>query len=163
MSSSSRSTSAVKANISVLVGSGDKIGAFTLPFVIVGVILNVLYPALFSVGGPSAALRIVSVVILAAGVTVWAWSVYLILTKVPRGELITNGPYALVKHPLYTGVALLVLPWVGFLLNTWLGAAIGVVLYIGSRMFAPAEEAALAKEFGPAWEEYRGTVKMPWL
>ena len=29
------------------------------------------------------------------------------------------------KHPLYTIVALLVLPWIGFLLNTWLGALIG--------------------------------------
>jgi protein-S-isoprenylcysteine O-methyltransferase Ste14 len=155
--------SAVKTNISALVGSGDKIGAFTLPFVIVGVILNALYPSLFSVGGPSPALRVVSVVILAAGVTVWAWSGYLILTKVPRGELITNGPYALVKHPLYTGVALLVLPWLGFLFNTWLGAAIGIVLYIGSRMFAPAEEASLAKTFGPAWAEYCSKVRVSWL
>jgi protein-S-isoprenylcysteine O-methyltransferase Ste14 len=48
------------------------------------------------------------------------------LRKVPRRELITNGPYAIVKHPLYTGVALLVLPWIGFISNTWLGAVIGV-------------------------------------
>jgi protein-S-isoprenylcysteine O-methyltransferase Ste14 len=33
-----------------------------------------------------------------------------------------------VKHPLYTGVAFLVLPWLGFLFNSWLGAAIGVIL-----------------------------------
>jgi hypothetical protein len=49
----------------------------------------------------------------AAGVTVWAWSAMLIVTKVPRKELITEGPYSLVRHPLYTGVALLVLPWAG--------------------------------------------------
>ena len=72
----------------------------------------------------------------------WIWSVVLILTRVPRGELITSGPYALVKHPLYTAVAVLVLPWIGFLFNTWLGALIGVALYIGSRIFAPAEEAS---------------------
>jgi protein-S-isoprenylcysteine O-methyltransferase Ste14 len=89
--------------------------------------------------------------------------VALILRKVPRGELITNGPYAIVKHPLYTGVALLVLPWVGFLFNTWLGAVIGIILYIGSRIFAPAEEAALSKTFGVAWDEYCNTVKIPWL
>lgn len=35
------------------------------------------------------------------------------------------------KHPLYTAVALLVLPWLGFLLNTWLGALVGVVPYNG--------------------------------
>mgnify|MGYP001143691888 FL=1 len=87
----------------------------------------------------------------------------LILIKVPRGELITGGPYALVKHPLYTGVALLVLPWLGFLLDTWLGAAVGLVLYLASRRFACAEEEALAKTFGPAWDDYRKRVKLPWL
>lgn len=51
-----------------------------------------------------------------------SWPVYLILTKMPRRDLITTGPYALVQHPLYTGVALLVLPCVGFLCNSWLGA-----------------------------------------
>ena len=58
----------------------------------------------------------------------------LILTNVPKGELITGGPYAIVKHPLYTAVALLVIPWIGFLSNTWLGAGIGIALYVGSRI-----------------------------
>jgi protein-S-isoprenylcysteine O-methyltransferase Ste14 len=146
-----------------LVGSGDRIGLFTLPFVIVGLVLNIIYPALFDVGGPPLALQLISIVVLIAGIVIWIWSVILILTKVPRGELITSGPYFLVKHPLYTAVALLVLPWVGFLLNTWLGALIGIVLYIGSRIFAPREEASLSKTFGAKWDEYARTVRMPWL
>ena len=150
-------------NLSALVGSGEKIGLFTLPFLVVGLILNIAFPWLFDVGGPSDILRVVSIVVLIPGITIWIWSVVLILKEVPRGKLITTGPYALVKHPLYTGVALLVLPWIGFLLNTWLGALIGVVLYVGSRMFAPEEEAALAKTFGTAWDEYCDTVKIPWL
>lgn len=150
-------------NLKALIGSGDRIGLFTLPFLVVGLILNVAYPALFDVGGPPVALRLVSVVVLAVGVAIWAWSVVLIVTRVPRGELITTGPYALVKHPLYTAVALLVLPWLGFILNTWLGVVVGVVLYIGSRIFAPAEEATLSKTFGAAWTEYTRSIKIPWL
>ena len=88
---------------------------------------------------------------------------YLLLSKVPRGELITHGPYAVVKHPLYTGAALLVLPWLGFLFNTWLGAAIGIVLYVASRIFAPAEEVELAQTFGGAWDAYTAEVRLPWL
>jgi protein-S-isoprenylcysteine O-methyltransferase Ste14 len=149
--------------VKVLVGSGDKIALFTLPFLMVGVILNVAYPSLFDVGGPSNVLRVVSIVVLVPGVAIWLWSIILILTKVPKGDLITSGPYSLVKHPLYTSVALLVLPWIGFLLNTWLGALIGVVLYIGSRIFAPAEEAELSKTFGASWDEYSNTVKIPLL
>ena len=149
--------------LKTLVGSGDKIGLFTLPFLLVGVILNMLFPSFFSVGGPPLALTVISLLMLSPGITVWIWSVILIVTKVPQKKLITNGPYSLVKHPLYTAVALLVLPPVGLLLNTWLGVVIGITLYIGSRLFSPEEEAVLAKTFGSAWDVYCKRVKMPWI
>jgi protein-S-isoprenylcysteine O-methyltransferase Ste14 len=146
-----------------LVGSGDRIGLFVLPFVVVGVVLNVMYPRLFEVGGPPPALRAASTVVLVVGVVAWAWSVVLILTRVPRGQLITTGPFAVVRHPLYTAVALLVLPSIGFLLNTWLGAFLGVVLYITSRVFERDEEAELSRTFGSLWDAYRNSVAIGWL
>lgn len=146
-----------------LVGSGDSIGKAVLPFIAIGVALNFWRPALFEVGGPPDALRAVSYGLLAPGIVVWLWSVFLILTRVPRHELITAGPFALVKHPLYTGVSLLVLPWAGFLLNTWLGLALGVVLYAASRRYAPREEEWLARSFGEEWTRYQSRVLIPWL
>ncbi|MGC4119696.1 MAG: isoprenylcysteine carboxylmethyltransferase family protein [Myxococcales bacterium] len=146
-----------------LVGSGDRIGLFVLPVLVIGVTLNVAQPSFFSVGGPPRVLQAISIAMLVPGVTLWMWSVALILSRVPKKQLITVGPYSLVKHPLYTAVALLVLPWAGFLLDSWLGAVFGAVLYAGTRLFAPAEEAALAKAFGPAWDEYCRSVKLPWL
>ena len=147
----------------MLVGSGDRIGLLTLPFLIIGLILNILFPSAFHVGGPPIALKVISIILLIPGVIIWIWSVVLILTKVPKEELITYGPYSLVKHPLYTGVALLVLPWLGFLLNTWLGALIGVILYIASRIFSRQEEETLSKTFGATWDEYCNKVRIPWL
>jgi protein-S-isoprenylcysteine O-methyltransferase Ste14 len=146
-----------------LVGSGDKIGLVFLPFLVGGVILNLAFPEFFAVGGPPAGLAALSVLVLAVGVVMWLWSVVLILRRVPKGELITSGPYRLVRHPLYTAVALLVLPWLGFLLNTWLGVVLGVVLYVASRVFAPEEEATLATSFGSRWETYRRSVLLPWV
>jgi protein-S-isoprenylcysteine O-methyltransferase Ste14 len=146
-----------------LVGSGDKIGLVMLPVLVIGVALNVANPAVFSVGGPGETLRTVSIVVLVVGVAIWMWTAILILTRVPRGELITGGPFALVRHPLYTGVALLVLPWAGFLLNTWLGLILGAVLYVASRLFAPDEERSLETTFGPAWRRYSNAVLLPWL
>lgn len=146
-----------------LVGSGERIGLLVLPFLIVGLALNVAFPSVFSVGGPSDALRAISTIVLIPGLTIWIWSVILILKHVPRDELITSGPFALVKHPLYTGVSLLVVPWIGFLLNSWLGLALGIVMYLGSRRYAPEEEAALSASFGPAWDEYTRSVRIPWL
>jgi protein-S-isoprenylcysteine O-methyltransferase Ste14 len=149
--------------LKVLIGNGYKIGLITLPFLIIGLILNVMFPSFFSVGGPSIVLMVISIIILIPGSTIWIWSIVLILTKIPQKKLITNGPYSLVKHPLYTGVALLALPWIGFLFNTWLGTLIGIVVYIGSRIFSPEEEKILSKIFGTAWDEYCKKVKIPWL
>jgi protein-S-isoprenylcysteine O-methyltransferase Ste14 len=146
-----------------LVGSGDKIGLFVLPFVLVGVALQLAFPSAFEVGGPPPALRAISIIVLVPGLVIWTWAVVLVLAKVPGGELITSGPFALMKHPIYTSVALLVLPWAGFLLNTWLGLALGVALYVGSRRYAPAEETELSNTFGAEWEAYAGAVKLPWL
>ncbi len=150
-------------NLKTLVGSGDKIMLHTMPFLTVGLVLNILYPSLFSVGGPFIALQVLSIILLIPGITIWLWSVILILTMVPRQELIASGPYALVKHPLYTSVGLLVLPAIGLLLDSWLGILVGVILYGAARIFAPEEEKALAKAFGADWDEYCKKVKIAWL
>jgi protein-S-isoprenylcysteine O-methyltransferase Ste14 len=150
-------------NIKILIGSGEKIGLLVLPFLIIGLIMNIITPSFFSVGGPPVFLKILSVIMLIPGVTIWLWSVILILTKVPQHELITNGPYSLVKHPLYTGVAVFVLPWGGFLFNSWLGLLIGIIVYTGSRIFSHEEEEVLLKTFGSSWSDYCSKVKIKWL
>jgi protein-S-isoprenylcysteine O-methyltransferase Ste14 len=146
------------ATLRNLVGSGDRIALATLPFIVLGVGLGLVNPSLVSFAAPEW-FRLTSIVVLVLGAVVWAWTVVLILTNVPKGRLITSGPYAWVKHPLYTSVALLVLPWLGFALETWLGLALGVVLYLVSRRFARDEETALLRSFGQAWRDYASTVK----
>lgn len=150
-------------DLRTLVGSGDRIALLTLPFAVVGLIANVAYPSFFDVGGPGPTLRALSMVALIVGIAIWAWSVVLILEEVPKGHLITRGPFAVVKHPLYTSVSLLVLPSIGFLLDTWVGALIGIVMYIATRKCAPDEEEELSARFGDGWARYRDAVKIPWL
>ena len=145
-----------------LIGSGGRIMLFTLPFVSVALVFHAVDPSRFAIDG-STALRSIAAVVLAVGLVAWAWSVALIVTRVPRGELITSGPYAVMTHPLYTSVGLLVLPAAGVLLGTWLGLLVGAGVYAGSRLFAPAEDEALAATFGPAWDDYRRHVLVPWI
>jgi len=149
--------------LEALVGSGRKIGLFTLPFLIVGTLLNLLFPVFFMVNDTSGLLFWGSLLFLIIGFINWIWTVVLIVTKIPRKQLITTGPYAIVKHPLYVGVALLILPWAGFMLNTWLGVVLGIVVYIGSRIFSPKEEQLLSKIFEIEWENYSKIVMLPWL
>jgi protein-S-isoprenylcysteine O-methyltransferase Ste14 len=149
--------------LKVLVGNGRKIGLFTLPFFIVGITLNIMFPEFFLVNDTSGILFWISLLFLIVGFINWIWTVVLILTKIPRKQLITTGPYAIVKHPLYAGVALLILPWAGFMFNTWLGVLLGIVVYIGSRIFSPEEEKLLSRIFGIEWENYSKKVLLPWI
>ena len=149
--------------LKILVGNGRKIGLLTLPFLIVGIPLNIIFPEFFSVNDTSGLIFWISLLFLIVGFINWIWTVVLILTKIPRKQLITTGPYAIVKHPLYAGVAWLVLPWAGFMFNTWLGVVLGIVVYIGSRIFSPEEEKLLSRIFGVEWENYSKKVKLPWI
>src|SRR4029453_1726261 len=155
--------SGIKPIIRKLVGSGDRIVAFTLPFAIVGLSLWGGDPPRFAIDGSSPAVRAAALVLLGIGLVSWAWSATLILVKVPNEELITSGPFAVVKHPLYASVGLLVLPAAGNLLGTLLGAVIGVALYAGSRLFAPEEEQELQDAFEATWDAYRQRVLLPWV
>jgi protein-S-isoprenylcysteine O-methyltransferase Ste14 len=152
-----------RTSLKALVGSGDRIALFTLPFVLVAIGLWALDPSRVAFDASSQVVGAVALVVLAVGLVGWAWSALLILTRVPKGELITTGPFAVVKHPLYTSVGLLVLPAAGILLGTWLGIAIGMALYVGARLFAPAEERELRATFGARWEAYEDRVLLPWL
>jgi protein-S-isoprenylcysteine O-methyltransferase Ste14 len=146
-----------------LVGSGDRIVLFALPFTILGAAVQIADPTRLAVHGSSQPAGAIAILALTVGALTWAWSVGLILSKVPNGELITTGPFAVVKHPLYTSVGLLVLPSLGVLLGTWLGAIVGVSVYAGSRLFAPAEEVELRERFGAEWDVYARGVALPWL
>jgi protein-S-isoprenylcysteine O-methyltransferase Ste14 len=149
--------------IKKLIGSGDKVMRTALPVFVIGLILNIIGPEVFAVGGPAPWLRTLSIIVLIPGVILWLWSVALVLLRVPQGKLITTGPYALMRHPLYTSFGLLVLPWAGFLLNTWLGVPVGLALYLGTRRYAGEEDAALHRQFGAEWEAYNRHVALLWL
>jgi len=145
-----------------LVGAGDRSGLFVLPFAIAGLGAWYLAPSLVAVPR-SAVVDALGFALVAPGLVVWAWSVVLILAEVPKGKLITSGPFRLVRHPLYTAVGLLALPGLGLLLGTWLGLFIGAALYVAARIFAPEEERALAQRFGSAWDDYDRNVRVSWL
>ena len=55
------------------------------------------------------------------------------------------------------------IPGIGLLFDSWVGAAIGVVLYISSRIFAPGEEKILLQYFPKEYPAYRRKVLLPWL
>jgi protein-S-isoprenylcysteine O-methyltransferase Ste14 len=69
-------------------------------------------------------------------------------------QLIRSGPYARIRHPIYTGV-LLAIAGSAVASDTY-GGLLAVAIYtVGFWVKARKEEALLAGEFGPAFEEHR--------
>jgi len=149
-------------NIKQLAGSGDKIIGFTLPFALAGIILNVVYPQWFIMNAGLAGV-IIGSVLLGFGVPFWLTSVVQMLKYVPQNKLITKGPFLAVMHPIYTSVALLVIPGLTFVFDTWVGFLIGAILYIISRIFREWEEKKLEELFTKEYAIYRSKVIIPWL
>jgi protein-S-isoprenylcysteine O-methyltransferase Ste14 len=70
-------------------------------------------------------------------------------------RLITRGPFAIVRHPMYLGLMLASLG--GLLLyRTW--TVVFTLTFWGLFVRARREETALAAEFGAQWEEYKRRV-----
>jgi protein-S-isoprenylcysteine O-methyltransferase Ste14 len=136
--------------------------SWALPFMLAGIAANIAWPAAFRLGAGLAG-TIVGAVLLAGGIPLWLAAVVQVLVLVPKKKLITTGPFAIALHPIYTAVALLVLPGCGLLLDSWVGLAAGAALYIPSRIFSPEEERNLARRFPEEYPAYRAKVLLPWL
>jgi protein-S-isoprenylcysteine O-methyltransferase Ste14 len=73
-------------------------------------------------------------------------------------QLITRGPYALVRHPIYSGILLMMVGTaIGLLFAWWLVAAAAGVYFIYS---ARAEERYMCDRFPDAYPAYRARTKM---
>jgi len=73
-------------------------------------------------------------------------------------ELVTSGPYHYVRHPIYSGLLLLLLGWA-----VWRGRAVGfvgvAVLLLLFWIKARYEEQLMIDHFGDAYRSYKARVK----
>jgi protein-S-isoprenylcysteine O-methyltransferase Ste14 len=68
-------------------------------------------------------------------------------------ELIRSGPYALVRHPIYTGIRA---GFVGSAISEdrWCAVVAGLLVFIGFWFKLLREESAMHETFGPAYDQY---------
>jgi protein-S-isoprenylcysteine O-methyltransferase Ste14 len=93
------------------------------------------------------------------GLAVWArlhlgenWSASVTIKE--GHDLIRSGPYAYLRHPIYSGILLALLGTV-VALGEWRGLIGFCVILISLIIKAKREEAWLAREFGGSWQEHR--------
>jgi len=73
-------------------------------------------------------------------------------------ELIRTGPYAIVRHPVYASLFMMMLA-TGLLFARWPLLLLSIALYIaGTEIRIHAEEGLLRARFGEEFEEYRRRV-----
>jgi protein-S-isoprenylcysteine O-methyltransferase Ste14 len=91
------------------------------------------------------------------------WSVS---ARVVEGhQLVTHGPYSVVRNPIYASLALLLLA-LGLTFASPLRVAIALMAYlVGTMLRVRAEEELMRTTFGEQWETYRRRVPalIPWL
>jgi protein-S-isoprenylcysteine O-methyltransferase Ste14 len=110
-------------------------------------------------------LAIVAIVFAWLGGWLCFWSVqtlgkqWTLRARVIEGhELITAGPYGIVRNPIYLGLFGLILA-TGLVLATWWALAAGIVFYlVGTLVRIRAEEALLRETFGAQCADYASRV-----
>jgi protein-S-isoprenylcysteine O-methyltransferase Ste14 len=108
-------------------------------------------------------LRLLGIPLVLAGAALAVWAVRTLgssLTPFPRprpeGVLVENGPYAIVRHPIYAAGIFFFL---GFALLASISATLATVALAGLwYLKARVEERHLAARF-PAYEDYRRRVR----
>ena len=113
----------------------------------------------------SLALGVVGAAVFAAGVALAIWARLILgrnwgmpMTQKLEPELITAGPYRLIRHPIYTGI---LLGLIGTALVTNL-IGLGIALILGAYFIysATVEERNLTATFPTAYPAYRARTKM---
>jgi protein-S-isoprenylcysteine O-methyltransferase Ste14 len=116
---------------------------------------------------PGASLWIMGALIVAIGEAIRLWAVHHIgaisRTRSDRlGPLVSSGPFALIRNPLYVGNILL---WTGFAVSAqlvWLAPIIVVLLTLEYHAIVRWEEGLLAQRIGEPYSQYAAKVPR-WL
>ncbi len=110
------------------------------------------------------AVKAASLLLVALGLGLRAWAVafaghHTRTNKIEAPQLVTDGPYAHVRNPIYLGTIILGLGMVGFLGDPLLLPIYALTLAASFVGIIPAEERFLQCQFGEEYSRYRAAVR----
>ena len=86
-----------------------------------------------------------------------------ILPHRAAGKLVTSGPFALMRNPIYVGNTIATLGLGLALQNGWLLIATPLAALAVHKLAVVREQTHLRDKFGDAWTEYADRVKAWWV
>lgn len=140
-------------------GVGPRMGLVLMPWLVVAIGLRVWAPEVSAIPIVPPMVRLgLGVGLLALGLAFWSWSAIHFVRRFSAGRLLTSGPFAWCRNPIYASFIVLLLPAAALLANTWPMLAADVALYIIFHMFIGEEDRMLADRFGASYQAYRQRV-----
>ena len=137
-------------------GVGPAIGMPTACYAAAALVATVEWPAAFAIAVlPYPYLATAGGTLLAIGVAWYAVAVRTVHQAYGEKRLVTDGIYALCRHPIYAGWVLLILPALGLLMNSWLLLSTALVMYVLTRIHVRREEEDLEARFGDRYLHYK--------
>jgi protein-S-isoprenylcysteine O-methyltransferase Ste14 len=136
-------------------GVGPKIFKYTMPFILVAIILQIVFPELSSFPLINGIIRrIIGFVILAIGALMYLLTIKHFLKHFALGKMITNGVYSISRNPLYASWILFILPSIALITNNWTFLSAPIAMYIFFTMYVTEEEKNLLAVFGEEYKDY---------
>jgi protein-S-isoprenylcysteine O-methyltransferase Ste14 len=140
-------------------GAGHKIAMLVLPVLGVAIWLGLRYPEVFRFGNISQPVLLGSGIgLIVIGLAVNIFSARLMLRAFKQRQLLTTGPYAISRNPMYTSFIVLTIPGLGLALNCWAVLTVSVVMYIAIVLSVKEEEEWLTQTFGEQYVTYARNV-----
>ena len=140
-------------------GIGPRLALLCLPYVILSVIVMVRYPEFFDLRFfDSSFIKVLGYVWLGLGMTFWIFSGIFFLKYFKAGKLITLGPFALCRNPIYSSIIVFIIPSLALIFHSGLIFSISLVLYIGFKISIHGESRLLRRAFGDEYNIYEKSV-----
>lgn len=144
--------------------------AYWLPLIVAFALLG---PGRWFAGNPlreqfvphSMAFQSMGLLLCVAGAAIACWSRYLLgenwsatVQLKDSHQLVTRGPYSLIRHPIYTGLLLLFLGN-AVLVGDWRGLVAVAIVFLSFWRKLRLEERWLSELFGEAYRQYKARTK----
>ncbi|MEW6554923.1 MAG: methyltransferase [Actinomycetota bacterium] len=140
-------------------GIGPKLALLCLPYIILSIVVIIRYPEFLDLGFLDHTLfQVIGFIWLGLGFVLWVTSAVFFLIYFKHGRLITNGPYALCRNPIYSSLIVFIIPALGIIFHSGLIFSIALVLYVGFKISIHGENIVLRRAFGEEFGRYEESV-----
>jgi len=140
-------------------GIGPKLGLLVLPYIILSLAIMIKYPDFLDLDFLDIMLlKVLGLFWLGLGSIYWIYSAIYFLKYFQPGKLITKGPFALCRNPIYSSIIVFIIPALAIIFHSGLTLSIALVLFIGFKISIHGETNILRRNFGEEYDKYEKSV-----